>query len=202
MISSVPRSIIAAFVAALVMTMAPATLRAQPRTTGNVRTAVVNMKEVMNRYQKRTDREKELKDLAGRLQAELQARQQELRTLQNRASSLLPHQGEERRRIQEEFSRKQIEFEVQKQLLEFKHRRQYVTWFGEIKNDIRTAAGEVAREKNFDVVIASTPEEPEAETVQNFDFELGDKLLYYSDAVDITEAVITKLNKAYLTERR
>ena len=171
-----------------------------PNATKPVRVAVVNLKTILDGYQKRTDTVEKLRQFGARNEAALREMDTKINALRIRIRAPSPEDKLRMAQIQKEFTDLQVDRTMKVGMLKFQYQRRFTKAFKEIQGDIHQACKDLAKTLNFDIVLQSAPQGPSEGNLRNFDFSVTDKVLYYSGSVDITDRVLNRLNKKYSTE--
>lgn len=160
-----------------------------------LRIGVVNITKVFNGYYKRSVREREVNTEREKKQAILKERRKAITRLQQEIE-LLDMGSQERKEKEKELQKQKIEYETSAKMAAqaFRDRLRNIT--AELYQDIADAITNYGKTHGYDVILK----------VEDFDLqsssigELQDKIalrivLYYSKSVDLTDEILSVLNK-------
>lgn len=197
--------------AAVVLTVAVAattftvtrTLHAQaPGTPLTGRFACVDVVKAFNEYQRQKDLAGEMADLQQKLQDENISRRNKIDAAQAELDKLDREDPTYPERMRA-FLAMQIDYKNWAELKQADMSREIGVWTVKIYRDIQKAAGEVAKRDGYDLVLykgefEQTSPDPDAirEQIRSL------QILYSNPSIDITQALVDKLNNDYRTQPR
>ena len=201
---TISRSWLMAIAAVAVGAMVMNNLFAQPKpaTTAQApapaatKIAVCDVGVIFTNYQKAKDLEMKFGERRNALKAEDDKRGKKIESIEQELREGLKANSKEYEDRLAEYTKLTIDRETWVKYEEVRATREYSRLSSEMFKDIQTVAGQVAIEKGFDVVLSNDA----ALTDQKTDvYRLIEtkKVLYSSPAVDITNAVLAKLNEQY-----
>ncbi len=103
--------------------------------------------------------------------------------------------------IEEEITRMQVEFEVWAALQEKRLKDDHKRWLMQIYTNVRNAVAEIATESNIDMVLTYdklTDDAPDSVALRQQ--ILLQKIIYFDDRIELTQAVLARLNEKYEKE--
>ncbi len=164
---------------------------------GELKIAVVDISGVFEKYEKRKDLDKELKDLEKEFQNEINQKRKEMINL-DEETQLLDLGSESRRKNEELLERKNVELEGYAKFAERQLLKRYREFFESVYAIVVKEVEVIGEKEGYDLIIKK--EEPELKSGQMSDlqFKIGIRtVLYHSKAVDITTRVVENLNASY-----
>ncbi len=176
---------------------------AQPRASkpSARRIAVCNVFTIYQNYQKAKDNLNKLNQQKKTIQAEVQTRMKKAQEIADTLKSGLIKKGSKAYEQQvQEMMRIQLETQAWEKLQTQLAMRRHQTMTREMDDEIMAAVSKVAGEYGVDVVMTpdATADEEEADVLQR----IGRRtILYWSDRVDMTDAVLKRLNDTYKNDR-
>ncbi len=164
---------------------------------GGGRVAVIDVVRAFNEYQRQKDLEAELQELKQKLQAEQEQRRGRIEAMQATLDAMDqndPTYAEKMRELLAE----QIELKNWMDLAQADMQREIGVWTARVYQEIVTASQQVAEARGFDLVLAHEPFKPAGIDPETIRQQIRSrKVVYAADKVDITDAVLEALNKAY-----
>jgi Skp family chaperone for outer membrane proteins len=170
---------------------------AQPRASkpSARRIAVCNVFTIYQNYQKAKDNLARLNQQKKTIQAEVQARMKKAQEIADTLRLIKKGSKAYEQQVQE-MMRIQLETQAWEKLQTQLAMRRHQTMTREMDDEIMAAVSKVAGEYGVDVVMTpdATADEEEADVLQR----IGRRtILYWSDRVDMTDAVLKRLNDTY-----
>lgn len=167
------------------------------------RVAVCNIANVLGDYQRAKDLSNELKEQRDVIEAENKKRIKKAEELQTQLEGYKngsPKYDETLQAAQRHEIDRRVWLQMKQQEMLRTHRR----LLEEMYNDIHKAVADVAREKGFDIVIQSQPTELQAaKEIEHLVTQIDrQKVLYNTPGVDITEAVLLRVNEGYQVKKK
>lgn len=163
----------------------------------DLRIGVVNLNQVFENYKKRTEMEESFKDLKTREEEQLMDKQDSLTGLREEMQ-LLERGSAARKELEAELEKKllylQLEEEVARKNLGEKEKEYYE----ELYQDISSAIDTIGKEQGFDLILKKETIEAKSADLLELRLKIGiGTVLYYSEALDITDIVVQYLNERY-----
>ncbi len=167
--------------------------------TGSVKVAVINLPEVSERYNKTADLELHFEGIRKKLNEQRNAMSAKVEKM---ARSL----QEELKPGTEAFDKRRKEVAMQEAELQWfveaegkKVEQGLADALRKIFTDIRAVVADVARDRGFDIVLASdrVPDNAPSSPGQVRQHILLQKVIYWNPNVDITDEVVQRLNARY-----
>jgi Skp family chaperone for outer membrane proteins len=158
---------------------------------------VVRIADAMNRFTQSADLEAVFREAALQIDAENGKRQE---VLSQRAAELARFNAgtPERHTRERELVRLQAEFEIHARLSAAELDRQQRLWLGRTYQRVSSAAADLARDRDLDAVFVIRPPEFDAPDVNALKQQIVlREVLYARDALDLTDAVLGRLNADY-----
>ncbi len=184
---------IAAFAAAGWLGQVTADQTATP-TVGPV--AVCDVARAFGRYKKAEDQAKGLNAMLQELEAEMKTRKADLDAMDAELKELSPTSpafGQTLETLELKAAELKVWQEVQQVRVQSRQRRASSTMYAEVVAAVKA----VAVERGFQIVVSQSHEGANASSAELI---TGHKVLYHSDEVDITDAVVHRLNAQYNPE--
>lgn len=158
---------------------------------------VINLNQVFENYEKRKELEDDFKDVRAKAEDILKEKQDELLSLREE-TQLLEMGSAARKEKEAELEKKllylQLEEEVARKNLGVKEKE----FYEELYKDISIEAEEIGKAEGFDLVLKKEVIEPKSADLLELRLKIGiGTVLYFSNAIDITEKVVKGLNKRY-----
>jgi Skp family chaperone for outer membrane proteins len=173
---------------------------AQPRNARkpiSKRVAVCNVYTIYQNYEKAKDNLTKLNQQKKTIQAEVQNRMKKAQEIADTLKSGLIKKGSKAYEQQvSEMMRIQLETQAWEKLQTQLAMRRHQAMTREMDDEIMAAVSKVAAEHGVDLVMTpdATADEEEADVLQRISRRT---ILYWSDRVDMTDAVLTRLNNTY-----
>jgi Skp family chaperone for outer membrane proteins len=162
---------------------------------------VVDISGVFEKYEKRKDRDQELKDLEKQFQNEINEKRKEMINL-DEETQLLDLGSESRRKNVDLLERKNVELEGYAKYAERQLLRRYKDFFEDIYDTVVKEVEAIGIKERFDLIIKKEEPELKSGQISDLQFKIGIRtVLYHSKAVDVTSKVIESLNANYLKEK-
>lgn len=182
----------------LTLSIALASVVGQPN-WDPTRVAVVNIPVVSERYQKTSDLEAQFEQVRQKLTKHREDLRNRIDTLQRSLKEELKPGSDAFRDRTKELAMLQAELQWFVDSEGQRVEKGLGASLKEIYLDIKTAAGQVAEERGIDIVLASD-QLPDAEPDSSAQVRqqiLLQKVVYWNPRVDITDAVVARLNENY-----
>lgn len=162
-----------------------------------LKVGVVNLNKVFENYKKRVAMEDSFKDLKTREEESLTDKQDSLMSMREEMQ-LMERGSEARKELEAELQKKllylQLEEEVARKNLTEKEKEYYE----ELYDDINKAIETIGKEQKFDLILKKETIETKSADLLELRLKIGiGTVLYYSDAMDITDIVVQYLNEKY-----
>ncbi len=166
-----------------------------------VKIGVIDIGKVFEKYEKRKDKDQELKDLEKEFQNEINKRRKEIIDL-DEETQLLDLGSESRRKNEELLERKKVEIEGYAKFAEGRLLRRSKELLEMIYDEIVKEVEIIGEKENFDLIIKKEDPELRGRQITDLQLEIVTKtVLYHSKAVNITSMVVESLNARYLKEK-
>ncbi len=170
---------------------------------GPTKVAVCNIASVLTDYQRAKDLSDELKEQRDLIEAENKQRIKKAEELQTQLEGYKidsPKYDETLQAAQQHEINRRVWLQMKQQEMLRKHRR----LLEEMYKDIHIAVADVAKEKGFDLVVQSQPGELQAaQDVEQLIAQIDrQKVLYSAPGVDITAAVLLRVNEGYQVKKK
>jgi Skp family chaperone for outer membrane proteins len=177
-------------------------LYAQGRGSGECCVACLDVVRIFNEYDRQKDLTEEMRTINQEMQDEEQRRRGQIDTLQATLDAMSDSDPAKVKRTREMLQLK-IDYKNWGELMQADMAREIGLWTRRVYEEVAAAAEETARNQGFDIILYK--DQPD---LIGFDPDaLRDqirsrKLVYASDAVDITQAILDKLNAEYRAQPR
>lgn len=190
-----PIGIVAGIVSMLAVSQAARAQAGGPG-TGGTKVVVIDVVRVFNDYQLQKDLSSELQQVQGQLQSEAKLRQERVDSVQAAVQAIDPQDPTYRDRVTE-LLRMQAENKVWFDTTQAAVTRELALWSNNIYQDVVIIVGELARERGYDLVLYRDEYEPGADPEQVKERIRRRKVVWHSPTVDISDAVLQRLNSKY-----
>jgi Skp family chaperone for outer membrane proteins len=166
--------------------------------TGGV--VCIDVVKIFDEYNRQKDLSEEMKQIQEDMRSEVETRQKKIESLQATLDAMDPSDPTITKKMRE-MLQMQIDFKNWSDLMQADMAREVGLWTRRIYEEIVSVAEEMAQRNGYSMVLYR-----EAPALQGFDPEvLRDqirmrKLIWCSDAVDITQTVLDQLNDRYDNE--
>ena len=164
------------------------------RDASQLKIGVVNINQVLDKYEKRKDLEKQF--LAFRTQAEQQLRQKqgEIKSLREEIQ-LLDMGSESRRKNEEAIEKKMLYQQLEEKMAETNLSRKEKEFFEELYQDVCREIENLGKKEKFDIILKKEDLELKSADILELRLKIGiGTVLFYSDALDVTAKVVEALN--------
>ncbi|MBN2446600.1 MAG: OmpH family outer membrane protein [Phycisphaerae bacterium] len=174
------------------------TLHAQNAPVTSTPVAGLDVVRVFNQYQRQLDLNEELTQIRAQLESENTSRRQRIETMQAAMAAMDP-QDPTFRGKRDELVRLQVNYKNWADLAQAQMANEVAVWSGRVYEEILSATRAVAKNRglhfviNLDPPFQSIPDNPDAVREQIF----ARRVLFSDETVDVTEAVLAKLNADY-----
>lgn len=175
-------------------------LEAQDGAAPTGRIGWVDVVRIFNGYQRQIDLQVQLEEADNQLRAQGERRRLEIEQLQTQLSAMQiddPAYGPRRNRLD------QLQFEIRtwSELARSQMGRELGAWTGRIYEEIMQATAEVAQQQRFDLVLYKDEFVPAFDNPEAIREQIRTrKVIYGSERVDLSQAVLERLNAAYSRE--
>jgi len=160
-------------------------------------TAVCSMPKVFQEYVQTQDMLSRLNALNRELQAEQDSRTAAIKERQAGLDALV-RGSEAHAKLAESVEKQEIELRIWQETQQARLRRQHRLMTEGMYKQITTVTGEIAAERGIQVVLNRTEMELSTNAAQQL---LQPHVLYASEATDITDEVIRRLNEQYIKQQ-
>ncbi len=175
--------------------IATLTIAATAQAQGN-RVACIDVVYVFNEYKLQKDLNTQLRDEQTRLEQEAQQRQQKIEQLEATLRAMDPRDPTYESRISD-LTRMRIELRAWGETTQAMITRRLGTWSNQIYKEILRTVETVARERGYDMVVyRDAYEETNDPELVKQRIRLR-KVLYFNPSIDISNEVLSRLNKEY-----
>jgi Skp family chaperone for outer membrane proteins len=162
---------------------------------GPTKVAVCDLVKVFSEYDRAEALTEQLEEQRREMQAESDRREEQLSDMQ---TDVEQYRGEMREKAFEEWRKATMEYQVWAKMQEELILRKHLRLSREMYKEIQDTVAAVAQEQGIDLVVQLEPDDIEARNAQELISQIDRrKVLYSSDQIDITAAVILRLNKNY-----
>ena len=168
-----------------------------PAQEKNVNVAVVDLAFIFEKYAMTKDLETMFDERRRGAAAEAERKRASVEAKRKNLLALKPESAEFAK-LEQEITRLEIEYEVwaahQEQALKRDHKR----WLTRIYKNVKSAVAQIALGSNIDLVLTYdqlTDDAPDSITLRQQ--ILLQKIIYFDDRIDLTQAVLTQVNAKY-----
>ncbi|HHT9126966.1 MAG TPA: OmpH family outer membrane protein [Candidatus Brocadiia bacterium] len=168
-----------------------------PEETSQQKIGVVNINRVLDKYEKRKELEKQF--MAAKTQTEQQLRQKqgEIKSLREEVQ-LLDMGSESRRKNEETLEKKMLYYQLEEKMAETNLSRKEKEIFEELYQDVCKEIDNLGKKESFDIILKKEDLELKSADILELRLKIGiGTVLYYSDALDVTDKVIEALNSRH-----
>jgi Skp family chaperone for outer membrane proteins len=162
---------------------------------------VVDINEIFDKYDKRTDLDQQLKDAEAEFKKEIESKKKTMIDL-NEETQLLDLGSESRNKNMEILERKNVELEGYAKFAEKQLTKKYKDAFEVIYEEIINEVNAFGKEKNYSVIIKKEKPNLQSNQLSDLQFKIGIRtVLYNSSAMDVTPLITERLNTRYQKEK-
>jgi len=162
---------------------------------------VVDISRVFEKYQKRIDLDQDLKKQEKEFQDEINKKRKEIIDL-DEETQLLDLGSESRSKNENLLERKNVELEGYAKFAERQLLKKYKNFFESIYEEVVQKVEKIGKQEGFDLIIKKEEPDLKSGQISDLQFKIGIRtVLYHSESVDITLAVIDSLNASYSKEK-
>jgi len=162
---------------------------------------IVDISEVFDKYDKRTDLDQDWKDLEKEFKDEINKKRKEMIDLKEE-TQLLDLGSETRRKNEDMWERKNVELEGYAKYAERQLLKKMKTFFEQIYGEAVKKVEEIGESEGYDLILKKQEPELNRGQISDLQLKIGIRtVLYHSKAVDITAIVIEHLNSEYSKEK-
>ncbi len=168
-----------------------------PAGAAATRVAVCDVVAVFNDYQKAKDLSGQFDERAKQIQAEGEQRQKAVRTMQETLEALVPGSKEYESQLQQ-YDKLSVESTVWLEVQKKQIARERFLLTEQMYQEVLEAIAQIAKEGHFDLVFhRDSTEAPSKSNVELLNKIALRKCLYANPQVDLTQAVLTRVNQNY-----
>lgn len=158
---------------------------------------IVDINEIFDKYDKRVDRDQQLKDAEAEFKKEIESKKKAMIDL-NEETQLLDLGSESRDQNMEILERKNVELEGYAKFAEKQLTKKYKDAFEEIYEEIINEVNSFGKEKNYSVIIKKEKPNLQSNQLSDLQFKIGIRtVLYNSSAMDVTLNITERINARY-----
>ncbi len=162
---------------------------------------VVDINEIFDNYDKRTDLDQQLKNTEAEFKKEIESKKKTMIDL-NEETQLLDLGSESRNENMELLERKNVELEGYAKLAEKQLTKKYKDAFEKIYEEITKEVNSFGKERNYSVIIKKEKPNLASSQLSDLQFKIGIRtVLYNSSAIDITSNITERINARYQKEK-
>lgn len=162
---------------------------------------VVDINEIFDNYDKRTDLDQQLKNTEAEFKKEIESKKKTMIDL-NEETQLLDLGSESRNENMEILERKNVELEGYAKFAEKQLTKKYKDAFEKIYEEITKEVNSFGKEKNYSVIIKKEKPNLASNQLSDLQFKIGIRtVLYNSSAIDITSNITERINARYQKEK-
>jgi Skp family chaperone for outer membrane proteins len=166
-----------------------------------VKIGVVDINEVFDKYSKRVDLDRQLKDTEAEFKEEIESKKKVMIDL-NEETQLLDLGSESRNTNIEMLEKKNVELEGYAKFAEKQLTKKYKNAFEVIYEEIIKEVNSFGKEGRYSVIIKKEKPNLQSNQLSDLQFKIGIRtVLYNSSAIDITQAVTERMNAHYQREK-
>ncbi len=165
------------------------------------RIGIVDINEIFDKYDKRTDLDQQLKDAEAEFKKEIESKRKVMIDL-NEETQLLDLGSESRNQNMEILERKNVELEGYAKFAESQLTKKYKDAFGTVYEEIINEVNSFGKEMNYSVIIKKEKPNLQSGELADLQFKIGIRtVLYNSSKMDVTANITERLNARYQQEK-
>jgi len=162
---------------------------------------IVDINEIFDKYDKRTDLDQELKETEAEFKKEIESKKKIMIDL-NEETQLLDLGSETRNENMEILERKNVELEGYAKFAEQQLTKKYKDAFEKIYEEIVKEVDSFGKEKNYSVIIKKEKPNLQSNQLSDLQFKIGIRtVLYNSSEIDVTPNITERINARYQKEK-
>ena len=176
-----------------------ATIKSMPQDViaEELKIGVVDINEIFDNYDKRSDLDKQLKGAEAEFKKEIENKKKIMIDL-NEETQLLDLGSETRNENMEILERKNVELEGYAKFAEQQLTKKYKDAFEKIYDEIIKEVSSFGKEKNYSVIIKKEKPNLQSNELADLQFKIGIRtVLYNSSAIDVTSNLTERINARY-----
>ncbi len=164
----------------------------------DLKIGVVGLNRVFDQYGKRKFLDKQLKELENSYEKMITKKRDNIKNLLIEIE-MLNMGSESRIKKEDELNKSRIETEVFTKFAEQNLLKKYKDFFESIYKDVSKATERFGKKNGYDLILKNEEPEFKSNDMSDLQFKIGIKsVLYFSDAVDITQLIIDNINSNYI----
>ena len=172
-------------------------LEAQPPGRAIGRVAVLDVVSIFNQYRQTADINGQLEQRRLEVQRELDARDEKIEIKARELEAFHPDSADYGKR-RRELLRMRIDRDTYMRLAEIEVRDLFTVWTRRTYDEICSLAGQMAKEQGYEVIIAREDLQEDIPDANALKQQIRLRKVIYADpGVDLTEAVLARLNREY-----
>jgi Skp family chaperone for outer membrane proteins len=162
-----------------------------------LKVGVVNLNKVFEMYDKRKELEEDFRDIRTRAEDTLKTKQDEAVALRDEIQ-LLEVGTATRKKKEDELEKLLLYLQVEDEVARKKLGMAEKDFYEELYQDINVVVEEVGKKDGFDLILKKEDIEPKSADLLELRLKIGiGTVLYFSNAIDITDKVVGGLNRRY-----
>lgn len=162
-----------------------------------LKVGVVNLNKVFEQYDKRKELESDFRDIGSRAEDTLKTKQEEAIALREEIQ-LLEAGSMARKKKEEELEKLLLYLQVEDEVAKRNLAKAEKDFYEELFKDINAVVDEVGKKEGFDLILKKEDIETKSADLLELRLKIGiGTVLYFSNALDVTDKVIESLNRKY-----
>ncbi len=167
------------------------------RDASQLKIGVVNINQVLDKYEKRKELEKQFMAFRTQTEQQLRQKQGEIKSLREEIQ-LLDMGSDSRRKNEDALEKKMLYQQLEEKMAETNLSRKEKEFFEELYQDVCREIENIGKKEKFDIILKKEDLELKSADILELRLKIGiGTVLYYSDALDVTAKVIEALNSRH-----
>lgn len=162
-----------------------------------VKVGVVNLNKVFDQYDKRKELENDFRDIRTRSEEVLKTKQDEAMALRDEIQ-LLEAGSTARKKKEEDMEKLLLYLQIEDEVARKNLAKAEKDFYEELFQDINTVVEEVGKKEGFDLILKKEDVDTKSADLVELRLKIGiGTVLYFSNALDVTDKVVESLNRRY-----
>lgn len=162
-----------------------------------MKVGVVNLNRVFDQYDKRKELENDFRDIRNRSEEVLKVKQDEAMALRDEIQ-LLEAGSTARKKKEEDMEKVLLYLQIEDEVARKNLAKAEKEFYEELFQDINAVVEEVGKKEGFDLILKKEDIDTKSADLVELRLKIGiGTVLYFSNALDVTDKVVESLNRRY-----
>ncbi|HHT9119640.1 MAG TPA: OmpH family outer membrane protein [Candidatus Hypogeohydataceae bacterium YC41] len=163
----------------------------------DLKVGVVNLNKIFEQYDKRKELEEDFRNIKSKAEDTLKSKQEEAVSLRDEIQ-LLEVGSPARKKKEEDMEKLLLYLQVEDEMARKNLAKSEKDFYEELFQDINVVVADVGKKEAFDLILKKEDVDPKSADLLELRLKIGiGTVLYFSNALDITDKVVESLNRKY-----